>query len=526
MNKTLKVQTFHSTRPGESLRKTIELIGEAIHSGSVYPPIRNHAAGLASEAAPKDYLGQVKRIYDDFVKRWRYVKDPLVSETVTTTGNAILGLTLGANAKPGQRGFGDCDDATTALGSLLASIGMPVRIKTIAGPKARDNQLFTHVYPQVHIPKIGWVSVDAVGHPTHGFGWTPPAKREATWSTTGDFLGATGSYPPHLLRTLLSMKKKTAPPRFHGLGSSQEVIDKMYPNQRNEQFPDYGLDRYGLAGTLSDGSELADWSKYGLLGFGAYASSMGIIDGDQVGYLMEYDDDDNEGQGLVRTRMLEMAPEDIAIVRTYGKPRLGCVALGDDGAVYQWQESPELGGFFKKIFKKVRKKIRKGVKKVYKKVRSKARSLIKKLPGGKYLLKLHDKIHKVAMKLTRPLRKLVGKFAKKLAPIAALIPGYGPAIAAGLYTAGRIAKIMDKFDIRTDKKGRPKFKSGAQAKAFKKSLAKAARAEKARRRKAAASKKKRRSATVAARRSPRLLKAGTAAHKAALRGMGFDLGEW
>ena len=80
------------------------------------------------------------------------------------------------------------------------------------------------------------------------------------------------------------------------------------------------------------------------------------------------------------------------------------------------------------------KKIKKGIRKV-----------ISKIPGGKFLLKIADKIHKVAMKFVKPLMKFVGKYASKLAPFAAIIPGFGPAIAAGLHVAGKIAQVYNKF---------------------------------------------------------------------------------
>jgi hypothetical protein len=53
------------------------------------------------------------------------------------------------------------------------------------------------------------------------------------------------------------------------------------------------------------------------------------------------------------------------------------------------------------------------------------------------------------MKVVKPLMKFVGKWASKLAPIAAMIPGYGTAIAAGLAAAGKVAKLMTKFGVAT-----------------------------------------------------------------------------
>jgi len=239
------------------------------------------------------------------------------------------------------------------------------------------------------------------------------------------------------------------------------------------QFQDYGLANYGLAGV---GNEPLDWSTDGLLGFGAYLDKpLPMIDNSSLGLLAEYDDGDTVAMGrdnrggfhsLVRTKMLQMDPREILHVYRTGRPRHGSVALSDDGQFYSWQETP-VGGFFSKIWsgiKKVGKKIRSGVRKAVKWVGSKAKQLIAKLPGGKYLLKIYDKIKAVSMKLVKPLMKVLGPLAKKIAPIAALIPGYGPIITAALYKVGDLAKIVKKFGVLIDDKGRPKFKSGNQAK--------------------------------------------------------------
>jgi hypothetical protein len=224
-------------------------------------------------------------------------------------------------------------------------------------------------------------------------------------------------------------------------------------------FPDYGLERYGLAGD----DEPADMAIHGdVYGFGAYVPEMGLI-GHGMGLLMEVDQEDQiRGTDLVRTKILEMSPTDWREVLTTGRPRLGAVALADDGSIYQYQYAEGLGGWFKKLFKKI--------KKGFKKVAGFAKSLIKKLPGGKYLIKIYDRVHAIAMKIVKPLVKIVGKYAAKLAPIAAFIPGWGPAIAGGLLMAGKIAKVMQATGVFQDRKGKPVFKSGAQAVAFKKAL--------------------------------------------------------
>ena len=443
------------------------MIGAAILRGSTHLPLRNHAASLASRAGPKDYRGQLQQIWDDFVTRWRYVRDPRYTETVVTTGDAMIGLVLGASAPPGAHGYGDCDDCAATTGAMLTAIGFPVIIKTIAPPGVRG--IFSHVYVLTTPPgSAEWIPFDPVAHPAHGLGWEPPAQRWATWTLDGRMIASGGNFTGAHASTLRAM--------LHGIEGDgpHNVLEgvPMYGATTEDLFRDYGLENVGLAG--DDPQGLLAWDEYGVLGFGAYAGTMGIIN--DPGILMEFDEADHvQGPGgvpMVRTKMLELSPTDYKQMAATGRPRHGCAALGDDGSVYQYQDSNYTGlgfSFFKKIFG-LGKSLVKGVMKIGGKIISGAKALIAKLPGGKYLVKLYDKVHGIAMKLVRPLTALVGKYAAKLAPIAALIPGYGTAIAAALYTAGTVAQIMNKYGVTRDKKGKPKYKSGAQAKKFQAAL--------------------------------------------------------
>lgn len=190
-------------------------------------------------------------------------------------------------------------------------------------------------------------------------------------------------------------------------------------------------------------TEPSDWSTVGLRGFGYLAPHYdaqggGVIPGGMLGGLAaevipEYQ------SGLARTPMIELAPKDYEYMRVAGTPYPGMYGLGDDGTVYQYDG---LGGFFKRLFRKVRKvakRIRKGIRKV-----------VKRLPGGKMLLKIGGKIRKLAMKVVKPMTKFIGKYAGKLAPIAAMVPGYGTAIAAGLRIAAPIARRASKFMGQAD----------------------------------------------------------------------------
>lgn len=234
----------------------------------------------------------------------------------------------------------------------------------------------------------------------------------------------------------------------------------------------------GFAGVTDDGEEPMEWSAVGLSDWGwmkgpngrvSTVASHGIIPGEMLGGLaVEVDEDDEWAPGVVRTPMLELALDDYVYMNQNGKPYDGMLGLSDTGEVYAYDGSL---GFFKKLFKRVKKR----VKKVARRVKKGIKKVLKKSRFGRALLKIGGKIRKIAMKIVRPLMKFVGKFAAKLAPIAAMIPGYGTAVAGALMAAGKVANVMKKWGVST--KGKPgkvrglKFKNPKAIKAFRKDLA-------------------------------------------------------
>lgn len=178
------------------MRRTIKLIGQAIRRGSSYLPIRNHAAALAATARPKDYLGQAKAVFGDIIDRWRYVRDPVGNELISFSPQALAKYVLNLDGIGVGRGkgAGDCDCITAAIGALFESIGFNTRIAVTAPPNTRPGPMFAHVFLQIIIPKMGWVTVDPVVYPHHGFGHTPAHSRIAYFSTnTGKLLGYKGN---------------------------------------------------------------------------------------------------------------------------------------------------------------------------------------------------------------------------------------------------------------------------------------------------------------------------------------------
>lgn len=433
----------------DQMHTTIKIVGQTIKNAAKYLPIRNLSARLAANASPKDYLGQVNKIYDWAIEHWRYVRDPAHRELVTTSPSALYRLVLGADGVGigGGKGAGDCDDIAAGMGAMLMSIGFPVRLATTAPPGSQPGPMYGHIFAQANVPKIGWVTVDPVVHPNAGFATTPPHNRIAYWNLDGQKIG--------------SYEQKRVSMMDTDLGYASKYL------------PDIGL--AGIE-TASPKNLPEDWRLYGIPDFGAYSEFLGIISGDQIKPLaaeVEYFLGD-DGQLVAHTPILELSQDDWSYVKTFGEPYDEMFALGDDGQVYYFDGSL---GFFRRLARRIKKRI----KKVGRKIRKGIRKIVKKIPGGKKLIRLGKKIWKIAHKIVKPLVKFVGKYAAKLAPVAALIPGYGPAIAGALYTAGKIANIMTKYGVKitgpVGKVRKLKFASAKLAKKFKQELEKEAKKE-------------------------------------------------
>jgi hypothetical protein len=411
------------------MRETIRRMGSAIRAASVYPPIRNFAAAIATKAGPKDFIGQLRQVYDEFTRRWRYVKDPVSRELLTNSPEAIWRLTIGGDGVGvgAGKGAGDCDCAAIALGALLESIGFKTQLGTTADSKAVAGRLFGHVFIRAFAPGLGWITLDPVLFPKKPFGSTASHSRIAFWNLDGKMISVSGNYRQR--RNLMNG-----------------------PNI--EQWQDYG---FGGVDSEETGEPM-EWSMLGLSDWGwmktpqgpiSTVNYYGYIDGSQLsGMMAEVDENDDWGGGLVRTPMLELAIDDYDYMLKQGTPYDGMLALGDTGEIYHYDGSL---GFFKKLFRRVKKK----VKKVARRVKKGIKKVLKKSKFGRMLLKIGGKIRKIAMKVVRPLMKFVGKWAAKLAPIAAMIPGYGTAIAGALAATGKIANLMKKYGVKTTgKKGK------------------------------------------------------------------------
>lgn len=130
-------------------RITVRNIQALIHQGLKDFYVRQKAIDilLARGVRPKDYLGEIKALFEWVQQNIRYTKDPFRVELLHTARRML------------ELRAGDCDDMTILLGSMLESIGHPIRI-VIVGPNPARPKFFSHIYLEVY-HKGRWIALDA-----------------------------------------------------------------------------------------------------------------------------------------------------------------------------------------------------------------------------------------------------------------------------------------------------------------------------------------------------------------------------
>ena len=141
--------------------QTIEHIKELIRQGSKDFYVRQKAIDILLQNAvkPKDYLAEIDAIFRWVQRNIRYTKDPFQVE-VLHSARRMLELRAG-----------DCDDMTILLGSMLKSIGHPVRL-VVAGFDLQRPDQYSHIFMEV-LCKNQWIPLDATM--PFRMGWSPPS---------------------------------------------------------------------------------------------------------------------------------------------------------------------------------------------------------------------------------------------------------------------------------------------------------------------------------------------------------------
>jgi hypothetical protein len=204
-------------------KRTVEYIKALIRSGAKDFFVRQKAIDILLEkrVKPKDYVGEIKALFEWVQQNVRYTKDPFRVE-VLHTARRMLELRAG-----------DCDDMTILLGSMLEAIGHPVRI-VLAGPDPLRPRLFTHVYLEAY-DTGRWMPLD----PTmpYPMGWAPRglvkqviaiARRANMVSQDPELQGfaATASVPDWLQGLIWTVQREGLQPRDARVKSLWDLLQQ------------------------------------------------------------------------------------------------------------------------------------------------------------------------------------------------------------------------------------------------------------------------------------------------------------
>jgi hypothetical protein len=156
-----KIYLGHIPKGALGTQKTVEHVQALIRAGAKDFYVRQKSIDilLEKQIKPKDYLGEIKALFEWVQQHIRYTKDTFQVE-VLHSARRMLELRAG-----------DCDDMTILLGAMLEAIGHPVRLVIIGSDPLRQD-LFTHIYLEV-FHKGRWIPLDATM--PHPMGWGPRA---------------------------------------------------------------------------------------------------------------------------------------------------------------------------------------------------------------------------------------------------------------------------------------------------------------------------------------------------------------
>jgi len=140
-------------------QKTVEHVQALIRAGAKDFYVRQKAIDilLEKQVKPKDYLAEIKALFEWVQQHIRYTKDTFQVELLHSAKRML------------ELRAGDCDDMTILLGAMLEAIGHPVRL-ILSGPDPLKPDLFTHIYLEV-FHKGRWIPLDATM--SYPMGWAP-----------------------------------------------------------------------------------------------------------------------------------------------------------------------------------------------------------------------------------------------------------------------------------------------------------------------------------------------------------------
>ncbi|HSL03217.1 MAG TPA: transglutaminase-like domain-containing protein [Nitrospiraceae bacterium] len=156
-----RISLRHIPRGALGTQQTVEHVQALIRAGAKDFYVRQKSIDILLEKhiTPKDYLAEIKALFEWVQQHIRYTKDTFQVEMLHSARRML------------ELRAGDCDDMAILLGAMLEAIGHPVRL-VIIGPDPLRQDLFTHIYLEV-FHKGRWIPLDATM--PYPMGWGPRA---------------------------------------------------------------------------------------------------------------------------------------------------------------------------------------------------------------------------------------------------------------------------------------------------------------------------------------------------------------
>ena len=148
--------------------RTLRMMAWFCRRDAASQEVRDLAHSIIGHLPGHDFENEIRALFVFVRDRITYRRDPVTVERVQDALRTM------------QYGYGDCDDKTVLLVSLLAVFGHPARF-VVSGPKVGQ---WRHVYCEVQMRRNGqpvWVPLDATPEKSY-VGWEPKAAAKAVFT--------------------------------------------------------------------------------------------------------------------------------------------------------------------------------------------------------------------------------------------------------------------------------------------------------------------------------------------------------
>jgi hypothetical protein len=199
LSRTPRIERLRIPSGYAGTRQTSAHVARLIREGASDFYVRQKAIDilLARGVAPKDYVGEIDALFRWVQRNVRYTKDPFQVELLHAARRML------------ELRAGDCDDMTILLGSLVKSIGHPVRL-VLTGPNARRRDLYSHIYLEAQ-HQGDWIPLDATM--PFAMGWSPRAPVRLVLSIEEELTDDESATPatPFTVPSARSPRRRLAP---------------------------------------------------------------------------------------------------------------------------------------------------------------------------------------------------------------------------------------------------------------------------------------------------------------------------